>query len=129
MENRKVKVLTTIGVILFSLGILGFIVGLIMEAVAPSEATRIIYLASAGLDVAGVLVTIIRFVKYGMPAAPEVIVYMNEAPKAKEPKTVDVKEIKETPEQKLYKQYESLYKEKLITKEELEAKRKELLGK
>ena len=128
MENKKAKILTTIGVILFSLGILGFIIGLIMEAVAPNEATGIIYLASAGLDVAGVLVTIIRFVKYGMPAAPEVIVYMNEAPKAKEPKTVDVKEIKETPEQKLYKQYEDLYKEKLITKEELEAKRKELLG-
>ena len=129
MENKTAKVLTTVGVILFSLGILGFIVGLIMEAIVPSEAVGIIYFISAGLDVAGVLITIIRFVKYGLPSTPEVVVYMDDRPKASEPRTVDVKEIKETPEQKLYKQYEGLYKEKLITKEELEAKRKELLGK
>lgn len=44
-------------------------------------------------------------------------------------KTVDVKDIPKTREEELYEQYEGLYKQKLITKEELDAKRKELLGK
>lgn len=42
---------------------------------------------------------------------------------------VDVKDIPKTKEEKLYEQYEDLYKKNLITKEDLDAKRKELLGK
>lgn len=129
MENKVAKLLTTIAVILFLISIFGFIIGLILEATVGEDVAAIIYLGSGTLCVAAIAITIIRFVKYGIPSASDVIVYMDEAPKHKEPKTVDVKEIKETPEQKLYKQYEGLYKEKLITKEELEAKRKELLGK
>lgn len=129
MENKVAKLLTTIAVILFSISIFGFIIGLILEATVGEDVAAIIYLGSGALCVVAIAITIIRFVKYGIPSASDVIVYMDEAPKHKEPKTVDVKEIKETPEQKLYKQYEGLYKEKLITKEELEAKRKELLGK
>lgn len=129
MENKVAKLLTTIAVILFSISIFGFIIGLILEATVGEDVAAIIYLGSAALCIVAIAITIIRFVKYGIPSASDVIVYMDEAPKYKEPKTVDVKEIKETPEQKLYKQYEGLYKEKLITKEELEAKRKELLGK
>lgn len=129
MENKVAKLLTTIAVILFSISIFGFIIGLILEATVGEDVAAIIYLGSGALCIVAIAITIIRFVKYGIPSASDVIVYMDEAPKHKEPKTVDVKEIKETPEQKLYKQYEGLYKEKLITKEELEAKRKELLGK
>ena len=44
-------------------------------------------------------------------------------------KVVDVKDIPKTQEEKLYEQYEDLYKRNLITKEELDLKRKELLGK
>lgn len=129
MENKVAKLLTTIAFILFSISIFGFIIGLILEATVGEDVAAIIYLGSGALCIVAIAITIIRFVKYGIPSASDVIVYMDEAPKHKEPKTVDVKEIKETPEQKLYKQYEGLYKEKLITKEELEAKRKELLGK
>ena len=43
-------------------------------------------------------------------------------------KVVDVKEVTKTKEQKLFEQYEELYKQNLITKEDLENKRKELLG-
>ena len=42
---------------------------------------------------------------------------------------VDVKDIPKTKEEKLYEQYEDLYKKNLITKEDLDAKRKELLDK
>lgn len=129
MENKVAKLLTTIAVILFSISIFGFIIGLILEATVGEDVAAIIYLGSGALCIVAIAITIIRFVKYGIPSASDVIVYMDETPKHKQPKTVDVKEIKETPEQKLYKQYEGLYKEKLITKEELEAKRKELLGK
>ena len=44
-------------------------------------------------------------------------------------KTVDVKDIPKSNEEKLYEQYEDLYKRNLISKEELEKKRIELLGK
>ena len=44
-------------------------------------------------------------------------------------KVVDVKEVSKTQEEKLYEQYEDLYKINLITKDELYLKRKELLGK
>lgn len=50
-------------------------------------------------------------------------------PRVKEVKTVDVKPIKKTKEEELYDQYVDLYNKKLITKEELDAKRIELLGK
>ena len=44
-------------------------------------------------------------------------------------KVVDVKEVPKSKEEKLYEQYEDLYKRNLITKEELDQKRLELLGK
>lgn len=44
-------------------------------------------------------------------------------------KVVDVKDIPKTKEEKLYEQYEDLYKRNLISKEDLDLKRKELLGK
>ena len=44
-------------------------------------------------------------------------------------KIVDVKDLPKTKEQELYDQYEDLYKRNLITKEELDQKRKDLLGK
>ena len=44
-------------------------------------------------------------------------------------KVVDVKDIPKSNEEKLYEQYEDLYKRNLISKEELDQKRSELLGK
>ena len=44
-------------------------------------------------------------------------------------KVVDVKDLPKSKEEKLYNEYENLYKQGLITKEDLELKRKELLGK
>ena len=44
-------------------------------------------------------------------------------------KVVDVKDIPKTKEEKLYEQYEDLYKRNLISKEDLDLKRKEILGK
>ena len=44
-------------------------------------------------------------------------------------KVVDVKEVPKSKEQELYEQYEDLYNRNLISKEELDRKRKDLLGK
>lgn len=54
--------------------------------------------------------------------------FINEPPKKKVIKVVNVKPIVKTKEEKLFEQYQDLYKKKLITKEDLENKRKELLG-
>lgn len=130
MENKTAKVLTTIGVILFSISVLGFIVGIILETAVNPDVATILYFVAGGCAVAGIVITIIRFTKYGIPQANDQVIYYNVAPQRKEPKTVDVKPVKElTPEEKLFKQYKDLYKQKLISKEDLEAKRKELLGK
>ncbi len=44
-------------------------------------------------------------------------------------KVVDVKDVPKSKEEKLFEQYEDLYKKNLISKEDLDQKRKELLGK
>ena len=44
-------------------------------------------------------------------------------------KVVDVKDIPKSKEEKLYEQYEDLYKKNLISKEDLDKKRQELLSK
>ena len=44
-------------------------------------------------------------------------------------KVVEVNDSPKSKEEQLYKQYEDLYKRNLITKEELDQKRKDLLGK
>ena len=44
-------------------------------------------------------------------------------------KVVDVKDLPKSKEEKLFEQYEDLYKKGLISKEDLELKREELLKK
>lgn len=125
--SKTSRILTLISIVLFSLGIAGYMVGLVFDAKGFAEVATYIYLAATLCETVGFILLIIRFAKYGMPKVEERYVYQQ--PKVQKVKTVDVKPVEETQEQKLFKQYEGLYKEGLITKEELEAKRKELLNK
>lgn len=77
---------------------------------------------SSLLGVLALALNIVRLV-YEIPKE------VSERPVEKKIVVVDVKDIPKTREQELYEQYEDLYKKNLISKEDLEAKRKELLGK
>ena len=78
-----------------------------------------------------ILVLIAKLLVYGgepiqEPKTPEVKTYKyNE----KDIPIVDVKEFKKSQDELMYEKYVDLYNKKIITKEDLEKKRKELLGK
>lgn len=79
---------------------------------------------SSGCGIIALIVLIIRLTL----ATDSNIVGVNQNTTVKV-KIVDVKDIPKTKEQKLYEQYEDLYKQNLITKEDLDKKKEELLGK
>lgn len=120
--NKKSRVLYILSVIFISIGITGFLVGFLVQRLIDVRIGGIISGIASLFETAALILIIVRAIRFGFfpVEEPEVII--------KEVKTVDVKPIKETQEQKLFKQYEELYKEGLITKEDLENKRKELLG-
>lgn len=128
MQNKVAHVLTILSIILFVLGIFGFLAGLIVELGVNKEVATYIYIAATLCELSGFGLMFFRFAKYGMPKVSENY-DTYEYTKRESVKTVDVKPIKETPEERLYKQYEDLYNHKLITKQDLDKKRKELLGK
>ena len=79
---------------------------------------------SSLLGLGALVLLILRLVS--MAKSPEL--YREEEPRVVV-KVVDVKDIPKSHEEKLYEQYEDLYKKGFITKEDLDAKREELLGK
>lgn len=120
--NKKSRLLYLLSVIFISIGIAGFLIGLLVRYLVDARIGEIISGIASMFESAALILIIVRAIRFGFAPVnePQVIV--------KEVKTVDVKPIKESQEQKLFKQYEQLYKEGLITKEDLESKRKELLG-
>lgn len=122
---KKDKILYYLGIVIVSIGVGLAIASLILSRVGLSRLGDIFgYIASA-LGVAAFAILLIRLnlqVKSPLndvnkPDGPKVVV-----------KVVDVKDLPKSREQQLYEQYENLYKQNLITKEDLENKKKELLG-
>lgn len=103
------------------------IVSMVLVNHGYDQVAQILNLVGSGFEALAFVFIIIRVVNFGFQLrraskAPRPV-------KFKEPKTVNVKPVKETQEEKLYKQYVDLCAEGLISKEDLEKKRKELLGK
>ena len=117
------KVLLIISLVLVALGT-GFIVaGTVLMLVSQSKLGDIFLGVSSVFGLAALAVMIYRL-----------SIMANQSPIERENtrvvvKVVDVKDIPKTKEQKLYEQYEDLYKKNLISKEDLDKKRVELLGK
>lgn len=124
MKSNK-KILLRAAIILLSLSIALILVGLGFVIFDYPGVSLIIFIVGSILGILGFVVTIIWGIKY-MSGVPNNFVMSK---RNKDIPIVDVKEVKETPEQKLYKQYEKLFKEGLITKEDLEKKKEELLKK
>lgn len=118
------RILLIISIILISLGSILIIFGTVLTLIGNSQLGDILMGISSLLGVAALAILIFRLVL--MSKTPEMF---NDNKTNVVVKIVDVKDLPKTREQQLYEQYEDLYKKNLITKEELEIKRKDLLGK
>lgn len=118
------KILYISAIILVTLGCGLLIAAVILEKYNDGKIADYLMLGSSVSGTLALAVLILKLVLntqtsgYKANNQPKVVV-----------KVLDVKDLPPTPEEKLYQQYENLYKQKLITKEDLDNKRKELLGK
>ena len=122
------KLFLILGIVSVSLGGVLFIAGATLTLLGNSFLGDLFMGISSLLGIAAIVLLIIRlsimaknssdYPEYQPKPQPKVVV-----------KVVDVKEVPKTREEQLYEQYEDLYKKNLITKEDLDKKRIELLGK
>ena len=120
------KLFLILGIVLVSLGGLMFISGAALTLVGKGDLGDILMGVSSifGLGALVLLVLRLSFMAKNPGDYPE----YQPQPKIVV-KVVDVKDVPKSKEQELYEQYEDLYKRNLITKEELDRKRIDLLGK
>ena len=118
------KILLIAGIACVAIGIGFMIAGTILGFVGQPLLSDVFLGISSFLGVLALGLIILRLTfqskeeGFSSPQKPKVVV-----------KVVDVKDIPKTKEEKLYEQYEDLFKRNLISKEDLDLKRKELLGK
>ena len=119
------KWLLIISIVAMALGFGFFIAAAVLSLTGKTLLSDIFFGVSSILGIASLGLLVYNLAVSSKFASP-----MQEQPKTKVVvKVVDVKEVPKTKEQKLYEQYEGLYKQGLITQEDLDKKRKELLGK
>lgn len=121
---KKIKVLLIISIAVISLGVACLIAGTILSLLHYNLVSDILLGLSSALGIGALALLIWRLTL--MPSAPTPA--RRERPTVYV-KTVDVKEVPKTKEEKLFEQYEDLYKRNLISKEDLDKKRAELLRK
>ena len=124
---KKTQLFLILGIIAVSLGGAMFIAGAVLTLLGNATLGDLIMGLSSIFGAAALVLLIFRlsFMAKDPDAYPE---YKPQQPKVIV-KVVDVKDLPKSKEQELYEQYEDLYKKNLITKEDLDKKRIELLGK
>ena len=119
------KFLLIISIVIMALGVGFFLAAAILAIIGKSLLSDIFFGVSSILGIAALALLVYNLAVSSKYAAP-----VEQAPRPKVVvKVVDVKEVPKSKEQKLYEQYEDLFKQGLITQEDLDNKRKELLGK
>ena len=121
---KAYRILLIISICLISVGGILIIAGIVFSLQGNSSVGDLLMGFASFLGLASLALMIVRLVI--MARNPDQ--FRSEQPKVVV-KVVDVKEVPKSKEQELYDQYEDLYNRNLITKEELDRKRKELLGK
>ncbi len=121
---KAYRILLIISICLISVGGILIIAGIVFSLQGNSSVGDLLMGFASFLGLASLALMIVRLVI--MARNPEQ--FRSEQPKVVV-KVVDVKEVPKSKEQELYDQYEDLYNRNLITKEELDRKRKDLLGK
>lgn len=131
MKNKNGNWLFILALCALVLGVCALICAIIaeIEELDTFFKTSVIILAVAGP--ASIVMFILRAIFYPNslkeePKTPKVKTYKYND---KDIPTVDVKEIKKSQDEIMYDKYVDLYNKKIITKEDLDKKREELLGK
>ena len=119
------KWLLILSIVVMAVGIGLFIAASILSISGKTLLSDIFFGVSSLLGIAA-----LGLMVYNLAVSSKFAARMDEQPRTKVVvKVVDVKDVPKSKEQKLYEQYEGLYKQGLITKEDLDKKRQELLGK
>lgn len=121
----KNKLLLVISIVAMSIGVALFIAAAVLALNGKSTLSDIFFgvssilgIVALGLMIYNLAISSKNVVPMDEPAQPKVVV-----------KIVDVKDVPKSKEEKLFEQYENLYKQGLITKEDLDKKREELIKK
>ena len=131
MKNKKGFWLFILGLVILGLGVAALIAAIVFEIIGNESLYQIMGLIVIVAGPVSILLLILKLVLFGGATSPE--------PKIPEVKTyqynkksipiVDVKEFKKSQDEIMYEKYVDLYNKKIISKEDLEKKRIELLGK
>ena len=121
---KTYKILLIVSIVVITLGLSFIIAGSALTIAGKTQLGDLFLGISSVLGVVALALLIVRLSI--MAKNPQM--YKTETPKVVV-KVVDVKEVPKSKEEQLYEQYEELYKQNLITKEDLDKKRVELLGK
>ena len=121
---KAYRILLIISICLISVGGILIIAGIVFSLQGNSSIGDLLMGFASFLGLASLALMIVRLVI--MARNPEQ--FRSEQPRVVV-KVVDIKEVPKSKEQELYEQYEDLYNRNLISKEELDRKRKDLLGK
>ena len=123
---NKSKLFLILSIVAIAIGGAMFIAGAVLSMLGHTFVGDILMGSSSIFGLGALALLILRLLL--MAKNPEQFPEYQPQPKVVV-KVVDVKEVQKTNEEKLYEQYEDLYKRNLITKEELDQKRQELLEK
>ena len=131
MKKQKGQWLFFVGLSILLIGVAALIVAIVAEFINNELMFKIAGITIAVSGPLAILILILKLFLYGGAPSPE--------PKTPKVKTyqynkkdipiVDVKEFKKSQDEIMYEKYVDLYNRKIITKEDLEKKRIELLGK
>jgi len=121
MKLQKILLIACIALV--SIGVISFVTAVVLSLIGYHLVSDIL-LGLSGVFGILALAGLIYRLAIMAPKAPE----RTQQPKVRI-KIVDVKDIPKSKEEQLFEQYENLYKQGLISQEDLEAKRKELMNK
>ncbi len=131
MKNKRGIWLLILGFTILGLGVAALIAAIIFNLLGNETLFSTMGLIVVLAGPLAILLLILKIAFYGGAPSPE--------PKIPKVKTyqynkktvpiVDIKEFKKSQDEIMYEKYIDLYNKKIITKKELESKRKELLGK
>lgn len=128
MRNKKGLWLFILALVVLIIGVAGLVAAIVFELLGNKDLFEIFGLLVIVCGPISILLFTLKLSLYGGAPSSKKNIVINKDPE-KPVVTVDVKEPEKTQEEIMYDKYVDLYNQKLITKEDLEKKRIELLGK
>lgn len=131
MKNKKGQWLFYLGLVVLLIGVAALICLIVFSLMNRQDLLKIAGIVIGVSGPVAILLLVLKLMIYGGAPSPE-----PKTPKVKTYKynekdipIVDVKEFKKSQDEIMYEKYVDLYNRKIISKEDLEKKRIELLGK